>query len=381
MVAVACLTRQKEKDSMFRTSRLLLLLMLVNVGLSGGCGISTSAPPPTNEPTFPVIVFSDIHFNPLDDPTLCTSLAAADPSAWTDIFKGSLKPPALPPLHSDTNYLLLGLALSSIKQNVSASPVVIFAGDLLVHKISTLFYQACLNFADGQVPTEQQVVAMQAFADKTATFVMQQARASVGNVPIMFVVGNNDSYTGLGPDSVFLANTLQPYYTNFVNGTAADYPAFFNTFTSGGYYSAQPLGSSLMVIGLNTNLFATLPTGIPGNDGAAYAELAWLDTTLDAAQTAGQKVWLLMHVPPGADTCTSAANLASDGSLTNSNAAMMWMPAYQESFLQILAKYPGVITLSLGGTYSSRRISGDDRGKRAGYIALHQPLLRQQSCV
>ena len=37
---------------------------------------------------------------------------------------------------------------------------------------------------------------MQAFANKTALFVMQQVRASLGNVPVMFVVGNNDSYTG-----------------------------------------------------------------------------------------------------------------------------------------------------------------------------------------
>ena len=334
---------------MLRTSRLILFLVLVNVVFSGGCGVSTSAPPPVSEPTFPVVVFSDIHFNPLDDPTLCHSLDAADPSDWAAILKGSLKPLALPPLHTDTNYLLLGLALSSIKQNMGASPVVIFAGDLLVHKISSLYYENCDGLTGVQTPNAQQVLAMQAFADKTATFVMQQTRAAVGSVPVMFVVGNNDSYTGLGPDSIFLANTVEPYYANFVNGTAADYPAFFNTFTSGGYYSAQPLGSNLKIISLNTNLFAASPPNIPSNEGAAYAELAWFDTTLEAAQTAGQKVWLLMHVPPGADTCTSAANLAADGSLTSSNAAMMWMPAYQESFLQILAKYPGVITLSLGG--------------------------------
>jgi hypothetical protein len=252
-------------------------------------------------------------------------------------------------LHTDTNYLLLRLALSGIKQNLGASPVVIFAGDLLVHKISSLYYESCDGLTAGQTPTAQQVLAMQAFADKTAAFVMQQTRTAVGSVPVMFVVGNNDSYTGLGPDSIYLANTVEPYYAKFVNGTAADYPAFFNTFTNGGYYSAQPLGSNLKIISLNTNLFAALPPTIPSNEGAAYAELAWFDTTLAAAQTAGQKVWLLMHVPPGADTCTSAANLAADGSLTSSNAAMMWMPAYQESFLQILAKYPGVITLSLGG--------------------------------
>ena len=221
---------------MLRTSRLICFLVLVNVVFSGGCGVSTSAPPPVSEPTFPVVVFSDIHFNPLDDPTLCHSLDAADPSDWAGILQGSLKPPALPPLHTDTNYLLLRLALSGIKQNLGASPVVIFAGDLLVHKISSLYYESCDGLTAGQTPTAQQVLAMQAFADKTATFVMQQTRTAVGSVPVMFVVGNNDSYTGLGPDSIYLANTVEPYYAKFVNGTAADYPAFFNTFTNGGYY-------------------------------------------------------------------------------------------------------------------------------------------------
>jgi hypothetical protein len=181
-----------------------------------------------------------------------------------------------------------------------------------------LFYANCKGITTG-TPSAQDVADMQAFADKTAVFVMQQVRASVGNIPVMFVVGNNDSYTGLGPDSTFLANTVGPYYTNFVNGTAADYPEFFNTFASGGYYSAEPLGTNMKVISLNTNVFAVPPPipGLPSNDSAAYAELAWLDTTLGSAQAAGQKVWLLMHVPPGADTCSSAGNFAADGSLRN----------------------------------------------------------------
>jgi sphingomyelin phosphodiesterase acid-like 3 len=152
-----------------------------------------------------------------------------------------------------------------------------------------------------------------------------------------------------GPDSVFLANTVAPYYANFVNGTSADYPEFFNTFTAGGYFSAQPRGRALRVISLNTNLFATPYPGIPSNDNTVYAELAWLDTTLASAQATGQKVWLLMHVPPGADTGTTAENFASNATLTTATAAMMWVPAYQESFLQILAKFPGVVTFTLAG--------------------------------
>jgi sphingomyelin phosphodiesterase acid-like 3 len=328
-------------------SRCIFFFVLVTACLSCGCGVGTnSTPTPAN--SFPAVVFSDIHFNPFDDATLCPSLAAADVSAWAGIFKGSSKATTLPAWQSDTNYPLLVLALSGIKQNLGASPIIIYTGDLLGHNFATLFYQDCKFLPTKQSPTPQDVADMQAFADTTAAFVMQQVRSTVGSIPVMFVVGNSDSYTGLGPDSIFLSNTVQLYYTNFVNGTPANYPEFFNTFTSGGYYSAEPMGKNLMVIGLNTNPFAPPYPGLPSNDSAVYAELAWLDTTLASAQAAGQKVWLLMHIPPGADTVTSATNFAASGSLTTATAAMMWVQAYQESFLQILSKYPGIITLALG---------------------------------
>jgi sphingomyelin phosphodiesterase acid-like 3 len=237
---------------------------------------------------------------------------------------------------------LLVLALASIKQNLGASPLVIYTGDLIGHYFPILFYQYCEGLTSTQTPTPQQIAAMQAFTDKTVAFVAAQIRASIGNVPVMFAVGNIDSYTGYGPDSVFLSNTAQTFYTQFVKGTV-DQQTFLNTFTSGGYYSAEPIGSRLTVIGLNTNPFAL---GVPGdNDGAVAAELAWLDSTLASAQAARRKVWLLMHVPPGANTVTTAAS-AVNGKIQS--ATMMMYPGYQANFLQILAKYPGLITMTLG---------------------------------
>ena len=318
---------------MLTFSRCIFVLALTALCLS--CVGGTGSNPTINN--FSAVVFSDFHFNPFDDSTLCPALAAADVSAWQGIFEGSSKVNTLPVWNSDTNYRLLVVALSGVKQNLGTSPVVIFTGDLLGHYFSSSFSTDC---------NDANPLAMEAFANKTATFLMQQVRASVGNIPVMFVVGNSDSYIGLGPDNTFLAATVEPYYTNFVKGSAADYPAFFNTFTSGGYYSAEPLGPNLKVIALNTTSFAPPYPGFPNTDSAVYAELGWLDATLASAQTAGQKVWLLMHIPPGADTVTSSTNFAK-GPLTATTAAMMWVPEYQESFLQILAKYPGVIALTL----------------------------------
>ena len=77
-----------------------------------------------------MLVFSDVHFNPLYDGTLCASLDAADASKWQAILEGSLVT-TLPAYGADTNYLLFKRALSSISQNLEGCQVIVCSGDLL----------------------------------------------------------------------------------------------------------------------------------------------------------------------------------------------------------------------------------------------------------
>jgi hypothetical protein len=74
------------------------------------------------------------------------------------------------------------------------------------------------------------------------------------------------------------------------------------------------------------------------------AQFTWLSTQLAAAKRAGQKVWIVMHVPLGAYI---PGTTESGGQLTA--VAMMWYEAYQTNFLNILAEYPGLITFALAG--------------------------------
>ena len=318
---------------MLKRPRRIYLLVLVIIYLICECDSGTTSAHPTTNNSFSVVVFSDVHFNPFYDPSLFRRLVFSDASEWASIFKTS-RITAPSAWNSDTNYPLLVLALSSIRQNLGASPLVICTGDLLGHYIPQTFYR---------LYGSQDEAAMKAFTDKTFAFVARQVRSSVGNIPVMFAVGNIDSYTGYGPDSSFLSNTAELVYRQLLNGTV-DHEMFINTFTSGGYYSAEPLGRGLMVMGLNTNLFSPL---VPGdNDSAVDTELAWLEARLASAKARGQKVWLLMHIPPGANTVTTATtNLDENGHLAS--ATMMWNPDYQEHFLQILSNYPGIVTLTL----------------------------------
>ena len=313
-----------------RIHRLPVIMALLSVCVLTSCGGGSDER--AVEST--AVVFSDIHFNPFYDPSLFPALEAADVNEWEAIFQtSSSTTPA--GWGSDTNYPLLARSLTSIRQNVQDSPIAIFTGDLLGHYFPQTFFK---------LYGSEDVAAMQAFADKTLAFVMAQVRSSVGEIPVLFAVGNGDSYTGYGPDPTFLSNTAELYYANFLNG-AADHAAFLESFTRGGYYAAEPLGMPLMVIALNTVWLSPL---FPGdNQSAVDAQRAWLEAKLAEAKAGGKKVWLVMHVPPGADL-GSTANLI-DGSGGLESAVMMWDPQYQDALLRTLARYQDMVTLTFAG--------------------------------
>ncbi|MBA4418194.1 MAG: hypothetical protein C0392_09845 [Syntrophus sp. (in: bacteria)] len=328
----------KEQKRLIKGIALFALILCggLTIICSGG-GSDTITATPDN--SFTVVVFSDVHFNPLYNVTgpLFQALDAADASQWAGIFqKSGITVPSAG--GTDTNYPLLMLALASIKQNLGTSPLIIFTGDILGH------YLAEQYFTQKKVttPTPQDIAAMKAFTKKTVTFFMQQVRSSVGNIPVMFALGNADSYWGLGPDNSFLSHTAELYYSLFLNGIV-DHQTFISTYTSGGYYSAEPAGTNLMVIGLNTFEFS--PSFAGTTSDAVTAELNWFDSTLASAQTSGKKVWLLMHVPPGADKYSTAQAADARGHITKPT--MMWDQTYQTMFLQIISKYQGVITHTL----------------------------------
>jgi sphingomyelin phosphodiesterase acid-like 3 len=325
-----------------KNGRLALMTLVAGFYLAA-CGSGGGAN--TNNNNFTVVVFSDVHFNPFYAPKLFPELVAANAGQWAGIFQTSgVTAPSV--WGADSNYPLLALALSSIKQNRGASPLIIFTGDIIGHDFPKTFFGLYYGNLGVPVPDdaailadEAAVAAMKAFADKTVAFFMGQVRSSVGDIPIMFVVGNSDSYLGALPEPDFLSQTAELYYTQFLNGIV-NHQKFFDTFTTGGYYSAALPGTNLMVIGLNTVMFNYDFGDI--EQSAAYAELAWLDSTLSSARAAHKKVWLLMHIPPGADKYETAQNVDGNGHITT--ATMMWNQDYQTSFLQILSKYPGLIT-------------------------------------
>jgi hypothetical protein len=326
------------------------IVSLASAGLIGGCGGRTSV---TGSDQFTIPVFSDVHFQPYINPflpgnaalnpatvvpnmALVAQLDAADISQWPAIFQGSANTanstPSAP--GADTNYALLSLALASIKQNLGASPAVLFTGDFLGHGLDQLYPLYSANKTASEAA---------AFVDKTLAFVLQQIRAAVGTIPVYFALGNCDSYTGDGPDCTFLANNAQQLYALALNG-AGNQQDVIGSLTNGGYYSVEPAGMNLMIIALNT--FALSP-GVTPDPTMIAAQFAWFDAQLAKASKAGNKVWLLMHAPPGADEGTTGQPSNDNGQITT--ATMMWTSANQATFMGIIEKYPGVIAMTLAG--------------------------------
>lgn len=306
-------------------------LELAGASLVCGCGGESSLGGNNGSE---VVVFSDVHFNPFYDPALFQRLDAADPGQWQSIFESStITAMSIP--GADTNYPLFKIALASIQQNLASSQVIVYSGDLLGHGL-TQQYQSSSGSSDS--------AAADNFVNKTAQFVMQQIRKMAGDLPVVFAVGNCDSYTGYGPDSTFLNSTADMYHSLMLNGSG-DRQAFVDTFTTAGYYSVELFDRKLMVIGLNTILCSAM---IPGDSSALVnPQLSWFDAKLAAAKAAGQKVWLVMHVPVGAFVSQTAGTVNPDGQITT--AAMMWVTDYQNTFLATLNKYPGVLSMCIAG--------------------------------
>lgn len=311
----------------------LLFIRLVVLGLAVALsGCDDSQPGATSR----VVVFSDVHFNPFYDPALFRTLVDTPEERWAEVFATS--PTTGPGTWGDeTNYPLLVQSLDSIRDGGSTR-LVIFGGDMLTHGFSSTFYA---------LYGSQDVAAMRRFTLKTVSFFARQVRSRVGSTPVVFTLGNNDSYEGnykIEPNGAFLADTAGPFLAQFLAG-AADSGRFMQSYMAGGYYVAEPAGPGLVVVALNTIFLS--PNAAAGIEGAVRAELDWLDATLAAARAAGKKVWIVMHIPPGADIFSTKGKVDAQGHIND--AAMNWQPDPQLRFLQIMNAHRDVVAATFAG--------------------------------
>jgi sphingomyelin phosphodiesterase acid-like 3 len=264
--------------------------------------------------TIPALMVSDIHFDPFHDPAKLQQLVEAPASQWNAIL-------AAPPSHNqqqafdalqqqcklrgaDTSYDLLQSSLQAMRARQPDAKFMTVSGDLMAHAFSCRFKALLPQSTQSDYQT---------FALKTLSFVVSSLQAIFPKMPIYMALGNNDSGCGdyqLDAGSDFLAQAGK-----ILAGAlpAPQQQDAIRQFAEGGYYNiamASPMSNTRILVVNDVYLSPKYLTcgGMP-NVTAASAEMDWLKQQLASAQQAGQKVWILGHIPPGIDAPSTVARM------------------------------------------------------------------------
>lgn len=287
------------------------------------------------------LAVSDIHFNPLADASLAAALNAASPEGWQAILDGSAQT-AFSPYGSDANWPLVRSALAAMKAAEPTPAFILLTGDSLAHDFGQ-FYAAALPTPAGQAADP---AAFQSFAARTVTFLLTQIERTFPGVPVLGTLGNNDDDCGdyeLQPGGPFLQATVD--LAKRLAGRRAD-PAFVASWLMGGNYSVpHPTLPKTRVISLNSVYLTPKYKNACGSatETPAASTLAWLGDALAEAAAAGERVWLIQHVPPGIDAYSTASYL------TCPNVAPMIAPAYQAQYYGLLTRFERSIAVTFAG--------------------------------
>jgi hypothetical protein len=330
--------------------------LLLALALLPGCGerdVSLAA-----SPSLTGLFLSDIHFNPLADPTIVNSLAQAPASQWDAIFATSTQT-ACSMYQQDTNFALLQSALAAMKQRVPNPDIVFISGDLLVHDFQKIF-----NFL---MPTDHSQAAYAAFVNTTEAYLAMKLSQTYPNAQIAPTLGDWDTAGGTTAsyaDPDFLASFASAWNTAVNRHGGA--PDFQTTFSTGGYYSTTfPIDPRGRLIVLYTQPWAAECTDGcgPGSGSLGTDELQWLTAQLADARSRGQRVWLLGHIPPGIDANSTAQNSAQ-GASCSAAIVPFWAAAYSSPLYTLFTEYRDILAFGIFAHehYDDLRVARDASG-------------------
>jgi len=348
LAAHAAITRRAATDgcsrSFFRSCLLGLLALLFASG--------AAAQQPRKNITGKLLIASDIHFNPMADPTLVAELAAADPAQWETILQRS-KLTAFSPYEQDSNWWLVRSALDAMVRTEPHPALVMFTGDMLAHSFPKT-YRSITHDSDPE--------HYRFFVRKTFDFVALEFRKRFADAKILLTPGNNDEECGdysIEANGTFLNDTAER-----ARALAGQGGEFTTTWKALGSYSLEhPTLHGVRIVSLNTIFWsnkyraANFAKGCATVNSTAPSELfTWLETQLAEAEHSQQKVWLMFHIPPGIDgwatthPSVGAANVS--GTSASSCAASivpMWVPEWTARFDDLLGRYQSTVVASFAG--------------------------------
>ena len=267
-----------------------------------------------NAASVPVLMVSDIHFEPFWDPAKTQQLAAAPASEWNAILAAPASPDQQKRFEAlqktcnskgvDTSYPLFSSSLKAMQSDATGAKFITLSGDLIAHKFNCKF--------DAVFP-QADAAAYKSFVEKTVDFVLLELRVTLPGVPLYAALGNNDSDCEdykLDAHGELLAAEAKSFAADF---PAAERSRTQESFTAGGYYDVSlpaPFKNARMIV-LDDIFMSDRYQTCSGkaDPAAAVAQLTWLRESLSKARRDKQKVWVLGHIPPGIDPYSTAAKL------------------------------------------------------------------------
>jgi len=302
-----------------------VLVILISFWLPGLPETFAGSPP---VPSGNALLLSDLHFDPLADPSILKQLIDTPASDWEPIFAFS-KQVGYAHTPNDANYPLIKSALYAATGQSSVD-FVIATGDYLRHD----FQQAFLKVGG----TSDQFTD---FATKTALFVVHTLQTTFP-VPVYFALGNDDSPSGdyrVAPGGPFLAKLADSLEV------LKNHPDAAADFRAAGFYELpHPTLANQEILVLNTVLWSRSHAIFqPDSSHAGDAEIQWLAWHLYRAKISGKKVILVMHIPPGIDSYKSAHAGAGKAAIE------FWQSRYFAQFLELMKTDGNIVQLALAG--------------------------------
>jgi sphingomyelin phosphodiesterase acid-like 3 len=318
--------------------------LLVGASLLAGQGLGQKTASGTE---VPVLMVSDIHFEPFWDPGKVQKLAAAPVPLWRGILASPDSPNRAQMFAEleqkcrtrgeDTSYPLLKSSLAAMKADAVGAKFVTLSGDLISHSFACRFKAAIPNAKPGDY---------EIFVQKTIGFVETELRRAFPLTPVYAALGNNDSNC-----EDYELDQQTPFLAEVGSLMTADVPAAqqkeaLSAFAAQGNYSAPlPIrGTRLLVL---DNLFQSAhykACGGKADAAAAKAQVAWLRTQLEAARKKHEQVWVMAHIPPGVDPY---ATIRSMRNICAGEAPTLFLSS--DAMASTLAEFGDVVRLAIFG--------------------------------
>jgi sphingomyelin phosphodiesterase acid-like 3 len=321
----------------------------------------------------PVLMVSDIHFEPFSDPSKAAQLAAAPVSRWAAILGGAPSPDRAARFAAlqktchakgfDTDYTLFASSLRAMREHASGALFITLSGDLLAHDFDCKYSVA--------VP-HATAAGNEAFAAKTLVFVMEQFRKAFPRKPMYAALGNNDSGCGdyhLTAGNSFLKATAPAMVADV---PAADRDLAQSDYVSGGYYSAMlpaPMEHTRLLVLEDLFMSEGYKTcGSKADPLPAAEQIAWLRSQLERARRDHEKVWVMAHIPPGIDPYSTIRKMVN---VCAAGAPEMFLSS--DALPATIADFADVVRLAIfGHTHMDelRLLRADAAGGQESAVAL-----------